>query len=325
MRAAIVGLGAIAPVHAAGILRAGGEIAAVCDILPGRAETFRAAHAPSAAVYSDFGEMLAAGGFDAVHICTPHDLHAPMSVAALDAGYHVLVEKPRGISGRECGEVRRAAERARGVIGVCHQNRWNEGTARAASALKENPPFAGFGSVVWKRDAAYYRSADWRGRKAREGGGVLINQALHTLDLLIYLMGMPDTVLARAHNDSHAGVIDTEDTADCFFEGKDFSFHFYATTASAADFPPLAEIAAPGITVTLSGSFYAENGRSARTDGGVCPGKEVWGDGHAKLIRDFYAAAGGGPAFPVDAEEGSKVVRAILAVYRSRGRKIKIK
>lgn len=326
MRAAIVGLGAIAPVHARAISRAGGSIAALCDVDGARAESFRAKHAPDAAVYADFSDMLAAGGFDVVHICTPHYLHAAESVAALEAGYHVLCEKPMCLNAEECGRVISCARRAKGIFGVCHQNRWNEGAARMRAALAGNAPFSGFGSVVWRRDAAYYRSGDWRGRRSTEGGGALINQALHTLDLLIFFMGMPDRVLARVSNDRHKGVIEVEDTAECLFSGEGFCFHFFATTAAEADFPPSVTVAARGVTVGFSGGVYWENGRGEAVRSGVSElGKEVWGDGHAKLIADFYAAAEGGAPFPVGAEEGAKVVRAIEAAYRSEGREISIR
>ena len=324
MRSAIIGLGCISNLHRLGIAKAGGELVAVCDNDHEKLERF-AADGGNATLYADYHEMLAKEQIDTVHICTPHYLHAEMIIAALEAGCNVLCEKPLCIREEDIPRIL-AAEAASGKqLGVCHQNRYNESSVEARAILEKDPAASGFGFVVWNRDARYYESGAWRGKWETEGGGVMINQALHTLDLMLLLMGDPETVEATCENRRLKGVIEVEDTASALFRyGDGRMFNFYATNANSADFPVEMVIRTVGKHIlTLTSATLTVDGQAAsfsygKTEGG----KGVWGNGHEALISDFYSCIEQDRPFPIDGKEGARVVRAILGMYRSQSKEI---
>lgn len=328
LRVALVGCGAIAGNHIGGILAADGELCALCDILPERAEEKRKKYGlTDTAVYTDYSEMLEREKPDVVHICTPHDLHAPMAIEALDRNVAVLCEKPLCISIEQLGELRAAEKRSRAPLGVCHQNRFKPSMVQLKK-MAESGIEGAFGSVVWNRDEAYYRSGDWRGTWAREGGGVMINQALHTLDLLQWICGMPTHVTAEIATWRLKDVIEVEDTATARFECEGgLPINFFATTAAGSSLPI-------SIQMNLSDKrrVCAQNKCLLVNDEPVVlpaadaalSGKEVWGGEHVTLIRAFYRCLLTGQHFPIDVEEGGRVVRLILSMYHSKGERIEI-
>ena len=181
MKSAVVGIGTIGPVHLDALTRLGEEIAALCDIRPERAVAAAERFHLSCPIFTDYEEMLDQVRPDIVHICTPHFCHADMIVAALTRGISVLCEKPLCIKESDIGRILAAEAASPAKLGVCHQNRINPANLFARRLFSENRVTAAHGSVVWHRDAAYYGQDAWRGKWKTEGGGVLINQALHTL------------------------------------------------------------------------------------------------------------------------------------------------
>lgn len=325
MRAAIIGLGCIAPVHYQAIERAGGSVTALCDIDVAARENFARLTGTRAPFYSDYREMLRCAQADVVHICTPHYLHAPMVIDALRAGFHVLCEKPLCIREEDLPSIRAAQAESGRQLAVCLQNRYNQSNLAARELLGGRPAGAGVGTVVWARGAAYYQSGAWRGRWDTEGGGVMINQALHTLDLLLWFMGVPDSVIATIENRAHRGVIEVEDTASALFRYADGrSFQFYATTASGADFPVQVMLAAAdGTRIVAANDTLTVNGQIRPSPAGTLRyGKDVWGDGHAALVADYYRHIEEGRPFPIGYAAGAAVLRAILAMYRSKGQEV---
>ncbi|MBQ8350734.1 MAG: Gfo/Idh/MocA family oxidoreductase [Clostridia bacterium] len=323
MRSAIIGLGAISTTHYGAIGRAGGEVVAICDIDEAKITAFCEKTGCHATAYKDYQALLSDRTIDVIHICTPHYLHADMVVAALRAGHHVLCEKPLCIAEEDIPRVL-AAERESGKhLGVCHQNRYNESNLALKAMLESDPAKSGFGTVVWDRGEGYYASGAWRGKWQTEGGGVMINQALHTLDLLLWMVGQPDSVQADLHNRHLGGVIEVEDTASALFRYEDGRvFNFFATTASGADMPVQVMVATEGgQTIVAANDTITVNGEIRPSDSGdIRYGKDVWGDGHAKLVRDFYTCIKEDQPFAIDGREGARVVRAILAMYRSQGK-----
>ena len=318
-RVAVVGCGAIAPNHVRGILAAGQSLCALCDTEPEHARRLAERFGLSVPVYTELEELLERERPDVLHLCTPHYLHAPVCCAALGRGVNVLCEKPLGISAQDLTLIREAEENSPAMLGVCLQNRYEPNFLRLREIAAREGIAAAFGTVAWKRDADYYASGAWRGRWATEGGGVMINQALHTLDLLQWLCGMPVTVTAHLYNDHLAGEIEVEDTAAGLFRLPDGrSFHLFATTACAGDFPAQIQL------ITRTGHRYFADNTSLTCDGEplagekcATAGKTVWGSGHCRLIADFYRCLAAGQRFPIDGEEGARVVRLILAMYES--------
>lgn len=326
-RVALIGCGAICGNHIQGILAAGQTLCALCDLLPEKAQqAIEKYQLQDVRVYTDYREMLEREKPDAVHICTPHYLHAEMCVEALERNVHVLCEKPLCISTEQLEAIHRAAENSRAQLGVCLQNRYEPNMRRLYEMTRKGVR-GGFGNVVWKRDAAYYNSAAWRGTWNMEGGGVMINQALHTLDIMQWVCGMPKYITAHVATDHLSDVMETEDTAMARFtcEGGTV-FHFYATVAAETDFPVLMRVRlASGEVVEAENDLLTcNNALFEHPDRGAAVGKREWGTGHRELIGDFYNCLATNTPFPIDLYEGEKVVRLILAMYRSKGERVAI-
>ena len=320
MKSAVIGLGVIGNVHMQVLQSGGHTVAAVCDIDESRFSAY-----PDIPHYTDYRKMLREVEPDVVHVCTPHYLHAEMICEALDRGVNVLCEKPVCIHGEEITRILEAERRSKAQLGVCLQNRYNAANRYVKDYLRGKKVVEGSGTVVWHRDEAYYASGDWRGKWKTEGGGVLINQALHTLDLLEWLIGTPEYVSAFIGNLSLQNKIEVEDTACAIYSGG-AEFSFFATNGGRCGLPV-------EITLRTEDSDYVKllpdsvtvNGETKRFDRDTrIYGKYCYGTGHERLIEDFYSCVARGEKFEIDGEEGAKVVRLILGAYESRGRKIKL-
>ncbi len=327
MRIAIIGCGAICPNHIRAIKSSENEIAALCDIIPDAAraiaERFELGELP---IYEDYKEMLDTEKPDVVHICTPHYLHPEMCVEALNRDINVLCEKPIAISYEGIDMIREALKTTKAQLGVCFQNRY-EAPFKRLKELTADGIKSAHGTVVWKRGADYYNSAEWRGTWKYEGGGVMINQAIHTLDMLMYNCGMPKSVIAHVSTDTHGDFIEVEDTASARFECENGNvFHIFATNTASDTTKASIEVKLASGKTVIATSGMLLNGeelefvksKSGPTD------KAVWGNGHSALISHFYECLESGEHFPLDLEEASKAVRLILAMYASGGKKIEI-
>ncbi len=326
-RVAIIGCGAIAGIHLKALQNAGQALCAICDIDRTEAETFSEKYKLSLPIYTDYTELLDEQRPDAVHICTPHHLHAEMCLAALQRDIHVLCEKPLCISYEELDRLLAAEKESHATLGVCMQNRYEPNFRR----LKEKAAggvVGGLGIVSWKRDTAYYRSGDWRGKWSTEGGGVMINQALHTLDLLQWICGMPTHVTSHIENDHLKGIVEVEDTATALLELPcGTPLNFFATTACGADLPAQLQIQLSDGEMMYADSqmLIAAGAVSSQNITAPGDGKRVWGMGHRDLIWDYYRCLSEGEHFPINAREGANVIRLILSMYRSNGKRIAVK
>ena len=328
MKVGIIGLGAISHMHIKALLECDVEIAALCDIIPDKCRAMAERYGISPKIYSDYIEMLDSGDVESVHICTPHYLHAPMIIDALKRNIHALCEKPVAINEEQLADVERALGNTKATLGVCFQNHYNPAIECAREFLSEREFISATATVMWQRGKEYYASGEWRGRWDTEGGGVMINQAIHTLDLLRHLCGMPVSVIAHTDNISLKGEIEVEDTAYGRFaleSGKVFTI--FATNSMNYSFPTTITIHADHDTMYIIG-----DGTVLINDKVILKshakrrevGKRVWGLGHGALIPDFYRCVKTGEKFELDFYEAEKSVRMILAMYKSRGEKIKI-
>ena len=325
MKSAVVGIGTIGPVHLDALTRLGEEIAALCDIRPERAVAAAERFHLSCPIFTDYEEMLDQVRPDIVHICTPHFCHADMIVVALTRGISVLCEKPLCIKESDIGRILAAEAASPAKLGVCHQNRTNPANLFARRLFSENRVMAAHGSVVWHRDAAYYGQDAWRGKWKTEGGGVLINQALHTLDLCQWFFGMPTRLSASVANLSLPSVIEVEDTAFLRCRGRT-DFTFAATVGSAGDLPvSVTARLADGREVVVLPHAVIVAGQTAFFEEKIkTPDKCCYGNGHIRLIGDFYRCVRTDEPFEVSGREAARVVRMILAAYRSGGQEVKI-
>ena len=321
MRVGIIGLGIIGKVHKSVLTAMGENLVAVCDIDKTVLSTYSKLNC-----YTDYKEMLAKECLDVVHICTPHYLHTEMILAALDKDIHVLCEKPMCIKAEDIPLILAAEKRSKGRLGVCHQNRYNNVNVYLKEYLSDKKIISAHGELIWCRGKAYYAQAEWRGKKSTEGGGVLINQALHTFDLMQWFCGMPNSILGRVENFSLKDVIDVEDTATLFCEG-DTKFTFFATNTGGADMPTEIRLTLSNgeNVVAYPDKLYVNGKMVTEEDMRFVLGKCCYGNGHEKLIADFYNCIKHGQPFSMDGKEASKVVKMIFAAYESNGEKINIK
>ncbi len=299
MRIGIIGCGNIANVHCWAIKKLGaGELAAFADCVLEKAKDMSEKYAgDKACAYEDYIEMLNRESLDVVHICTPHYLHVPMAIEALKRNISVFMEKPPAISKDEFEDLAKAETESEARIGFCFQNRYNATTKeldRIVEQKRLGNIIGGRGFVTWRRDKEYY-SDGWHGSLEKEGGGALINQSVHTLDLLLRYLGVPKKVSASAQNYHLADVIEVEDTIDAWmeFEGGERA-NFYATTTYANDAPVILELTFEKGRVMLVDEIVQvyENGTEPEFIKCDLPkdgiGKSYWGKGHLACIEDYY-------------------------------------
>ena len=345
VRTALVGCGKVGTIHAAAL--AGlpeAEFVAACDADATRAEAFGARY--GVRPFTDLGTMLRDAGVEAVIIGTPHPLHAEPAVRAAEAGVHVLVEKPMAASLADCDAMLDTARKSGVTLGVISQRRFCPAVRRMKDAIDAGkigtPALGVFVGYNW-RDAAYYRSDPWRGRWDTEGGGVLVNQSPHQLDILLWLMGPAAEVSGYWANVNHP-TVEVDDTAVAAIRFKNGGLGSIATSVSQK----------PGIftKVHVHGSNGAsvgvETDRGATFIAGVStilepPLNDLWtisGEEHllaqfqdedrarfagidatvhyhALQIADFLRAVREGRPPLVTGADGRAVVELFTAVYRS--------
>lgn len=314
MRIAVIGVGNIGNVHINAISKTDSELVAVCDT-----DNKKLSQYENLKLYNDYIDMLDEVKPDIVHICTPHYLHAEMVINALNRNINVLCEKPLCIKEADIGRILDAEKKSSAQLGVCFQNRYNLSTVFIKNYLKDKEIIGAHGIMMWQRDKAYYDQAEWRGTWDKEGGGVLINQALHTIDLLQLFTGMPSSVVAWCSNVSLQNIIETEDTATLLCCGEN-DFSLSATNASAGNFPVEIIIKTKTEKIRLfPDCFYINDEYHDCKSTDAVFGKKVYGSGHCALIEDFYDCVKTGRKFPIDGVEGVKAVRIVLAAYKSNG------
>ena len=326
MKVAVIGIGAISSAHISALLSSGQQIVALCDVQTQKCERANEQYNLSAKIYSDYKQMLDSESLDAVHICTPHYLHAEMVCNALRRNINVLCEKPLAINLEQLTDIENAVKSSSAQLGVCFQTRFNSSVLFVKDYLKDKQIECASSSLIWQRTAGYYAQAKWRGTWAQEGGGVMINQAIHGLDLLQWLCGMPESVLAHLSNVSLKDEIEVEDTAFCLFKMKNGAkIVVNATNAASFSFHVRYTFRASGHTVEIIDDNILIDGNLITKRGNYpIVGKEVWGTGHFDLIKNFYHCLKRGEKFSIGFEEGKNAVLLVLAIYRSNGCEIEI-
>ncbi len=331
IKAAIVGCGSIAQVHSACISKLSGvSLACVCDIIRDRAEVLAGEY--QAKAYTSFEEMIEKEDIQILHICTPHYLHVPMAEAALAKGINVFMEKPPAMNREEYDRLKEAAGKSGSRLGFCFQNRYNPGTLKALELMKHGIPgkvIGGRAIVSWSRDSGYYTESGWRGSLLTEGGGALINQAVHSLDLLTLFLGKPlkaDAVMANHHL---KGIIEVEDMMEAYIRYEnDITGCFYATTAYCTNMPPIIELHCEKMNVRIEEMrtiCYDFDGRELDniyipTEGlkkKEAMGKGYWGAGHMDCITDYYEAYKEKRNTPIGIAQVKDTIDLMIAVYEA--------
>lgn len=207
LNVAIVGTGAISPLHLEGYLKFKDDVTIVslCDIYPEKAEKLARKFRLDVAIYDNHEEMLEKEAIDLVSVCTPPYVHAEIAINAMKAGAHAVVEKPMAASLKECDEMNRVSEETGRVLSIISQNRFTDPMMKLKQLLEDKV----IGKVLhtqvdsfWWRGHSYY-DLWWRGTWEKEGGGCTLNHAVHHLDIFKWMNGMPDEITAMMSNVAH--------------------------------------------------------------------------------------------------------------------------
>ncbi len=335
VRFGIIGAGVAGRYHAQAIAQTpGAQLVAVCAGHPERAAALASAF--GASVEPDVEALLARDDIDAVCLCTPSGQHAAQGIAAARAGKHVLVEKPLAITLADADALIDACRVAGVHLGVALQRRTDPDFRAARDAIASGAlgrMILGAITVPYLRTQDYYDSAAWRGTWALDGGGALMNQGIHLVDLLLWLMG-DEVVDVYAHSATLAHAIEVEDcvSATVRFAGGALG-SIAATTAVAPGFPHRVEVYGTHGGLQIEGEAIVrwETAHPSPSDlqrivtGGA--GQQAAGSGahptgisavgHTRIVHDFVAAIRDQRAPLVTGEEARRALAVVLAVYES--------
>jgi UDP-N-acetyl-2-amino-2-deoxyglucuronate dehydrogenase len=328
VKVGILGGGNISDTHARAALGIPGvEIAAVCSTNREKAQRLAAAY--GGVVYDDLSRFLDHKPLDIVAIGTPSGIHAEQAIAAIDRGLHVLSEKPLDVTTEKVDRVIAAADGAGVKVGVFFQDRLKPDIAAmkqlVVSGRLGKPIFIG-GHVRWYRPPEYYATSKWRGSWSLDGGGALMNQAIHTVDVLQWLFGPVAQVAGRTGTLLHS--IKTEDTAGAVLEFENGALGIIeATTSSYPGYGRRVDASGSEGTLILDGDKLVasdlrgtepakasaaepppENAASATVSDSVP---------HQRIFEDFIRAIRANQPPACDAREARPSVAIIEAIYRS--------
>jgi UDP-N-acetyl-2-amino-2-deoxyglucuronate dehydrogenase len=257
MRFGIVGCGVIAGAHAGAIasLSDQASLVAVCDRNADKAEAFAGRHGGEATTAVD--DLVRRDDLDAISVCIPSGKHADVAVAALDAGKHVVVEKPLDITLDAADRIIEAEQRSGKVVTTISQRRFEPAAQFVHRAIRDGALgliTSGVAECTWWRSQVYYASAGWRGTWAMDGGGALMNQGVHQVDMLVWMLGTPVEVTAYAATLAHEG-LEVEDTVAAsvrFASGAIGTIT--ATTAANPGLPLRLSVHGDGGIATIAGN-----------------------------------------------------------------------
>jgi predicted dehydrogenase len=329
IQAGFVGGGNITETHIrAALAIADVQIAAVCGSNEKKVSALCRQYGGSP--YTDFQQFLNRRPMDLVIIGSPSALHADQGIAAAERGLHVLVEKPIDVSTERANALIATAKRAGVKLGVIVQDRLKPDILRLKSWLdsgKLGRPILAEASVKWYRPPEYYSGSKWRGTLALDGGGALINQGIHTVDLLAYLLGDISRVQAVTATSLHD--IEAEDTCVATLEFENGALGvMHATTAAYPGYPRSVEITGTEGTVRIEQDRISkidlrtpipDMDRAEAADQNPSANSPVVSDvrGHQRIIEDFLQSIETGRPPACDGESGRRTLAVVEAIYRA--------
>jgi UDP-N-acetyl-2-amino-2-deoxyglucuronate dehydrogenase len=328
-KAGIIGCGNIHPMHAISLKKIeNAELVAVCDIKEDRAKKRAEFH--KCDYYLDYKEMIDKAGIDVVHICTPHYMHAPMALYAASKGKHIMTEKPMAITKEDAIAMIEAARKNKVTLGVIFQNRYNPGSQLIKNTLKSGElgkVISGKLTVTWQRTDEYYSESDWKGTWDKEGGGVVIDQAIHTMDLLRWFVDSEiEYVDANIGNRAHQ-IIQVEDSAEGVIKYKNgvvtgfWAINYYGWNAPVEIElyceKGLAKLECETAVIKFNDGREIKAGPDPNEFIDYGNFKTYWGVSHIKQIRQFYESLAKGVEPEINGEDAFKTQEMICAVYQS--------
>jgi UDP-N-acetyl-2-amino-2-deoxyglucuronate dehydrogenase len=337
LRFALLGAGTIGRVHAEALAGLdGARLVAVVDRDPAGARAL-ADRSGAAVAGADLAGVLRRDDVDAVVVCTPSGLHADGAVAALEAGKHVVIEKPIDVTLAAADRIIDAEKRSGRTVAVISQHRFDKSSEKVLRSVRDGhlgTITSAIASHAWWRGQSYYDSAGWRGTLELDGGGAVLNQAVHTVNLLTTIVGTPVEVFAYTARLAHER-IEVEDTAvavikfaggalgvihgtTAAYPGLDASLRVFGTKGSAVisddELEFIHENAGEAPEITMS----EMTGLNHRTDDfALAPSDVAMGPAHRRQLADFVDAVRTGRPPRVGTAEARLSLAVILALYES--------
>lgn len=331
----VVGCGMISEFHARAIAdTSGAQLVACLDRVPEAARQFANKH--SIKSYVALSDFLADPALDIVTICTPSGKHQEAAVAAANAGKHVIVEKPLEITLKRCDRIINACAKNNVVLSTIFPSRFHAGSLALKKAIDKGRfgrLTLGDAYVKWFRTQEYYDSGQWRGTWALDGGGALMNQAIHSVDLLTWLMGPVAEVAAASATLAHER-IEVEDVAVAILKFENGALGVIeATTAAYPGWLKRIEIHGSHGSACLEEEdiktwqfakmtaadhkLVAETAEKTSTGGGASDPAAIGHTAHAHQFKDVLKAIRQGTTPSIDGHEGRRSVEIILAIYKA--------
>lgn len=329
VRVAVIGCGSISVMHLDSAVNIDlCDLVAVCDIDEKKAKA--AAEKYNTKYYLDYKEMMEKERPDAVHLCLPHYLHTVVARYAFSKGINVLSEKPMSIDYEDAVNTVNAAKKNNVLYGVIFQCRYNTPSIHVKKRITDGSLGAvkcAATSLTWDRQDEYYSHSDWKGTWDKEGGGVIIDQAIHSLDLANWMIdSTPVSVQSTLHNRNHK-IMMVEDTAEGFIKYENGArLSFFAMNNYFINEPIEIRLYCEKGRVKLSyneATIYYDDGVVETINNhpqkitSYTGGKDYWGTQHAVQILQFYKAVLGMEKLEITGEEALKIQKIVCDIYNN--------
>jgi len=328
LRVGIIGCGNIFTMHATSVNHLeNAKLVGVCDIKKDRAD--EAALKFNTEAFYDYKDLIEKSKIDAVHICVPHYLHPIITKYALEQGVNVLCEKPMSINFEDAIANVKLAEEKNLKYSVIFQCRYND----SSKLIKENIENGKLGKVIsarvvltWCKPDSYYALSDWKGTWGKEGGGVIIDQAIHSLDLANWFIN-DESISVQAHlsNRGHK-IMEVDDTGEGFIRYKNgATLGFWAMNNYGIDEPIEIRLLCKNGKAVMSydkAEIILKDGTILNTeqkDEEIVyeNGKDYWGFQHIKQIKDFYESIENNTEPFISGKEALKIQKIICEIYKN--------
>lgn len=333
MRFAIIGCGRISPNHIVAAKNNGLELVAICDLLESamKDKVLKFTLSPSVKQYTDYKQMLDIEKPELVAIATESGRHAAIALDCIEAGCHVIIEKPIALSIKDANAIIETSERKGVKVCACHQNRFNKSVQKIRDAVEKDrfgKLLYGTAHIRWARDIEYYARAKWRGTWEQDGGA-LMNQCIHDIDLLRWMMGDEVTeVVAMTDRLTH-NYIEAEDFGIALIRFANGSYGIVEGTTDIYPrnleetlyiFGEKGTVKAGGEAVNIIEEWrfsdYMDEAESVKKEFSELP-PNIYGFGHTKLYADVIEAIEKDRAPYVDAYAGKRALELVLGIYQA--------
>ena len=333
LRYAIIGCGRISPNHLMAAKENNLNIVALCDLIPANmADKIVKCGLPnSTKQYTDYKQMLDEEDLDLIAIATESGKHAAIALDCIEKGIHVIIEKPIALSLEDADAIIAAAERKGVQVSACHQNRFNKSIQKIREAVEAGrfgKLFHGTAHIRWNRGPSYYKQAAWRGTWEQDGGA-LMNQCIHNIDLLRWMMGDEISEVFAYTDRLNHDYIEAEDLGIALVKFKNGAYGVIEGTTNVYPanleetlyiFGEKGTVKAGGQSVNIIEEWLfadqADDPEAVKAEYGENP-PNIYGFGHKPLYADMIDAIRNKRKPYVDAKAGRRAIELVLAIYKS--------